>query len=105
MRHYEIVFMVHPDQSTQVPDMIERYAKIITNGQGTVHRKEDCGRRALEYTINNSHKAHFVLFNIECNSETLNELKESVRFNDAIIRNLIIKKDAPVTGPSLLLKK
>ena len=104
MRHYEIVFLVHPDQSEQVPAMIERYQSLITGNSGTIHRLEDWGRRLLAYPINKIHKAHYVLMNIECDSETLKQLTEGFRFNDAVIRNLVIKKDNAVTGPSPLIK-
>lgn len=104
MRHYEIIFMVHPDQSEQVPAMIERYRGIIEAKDGKIHRQEDWGRRLLAFPINKIHKAHYVLMNIECNSETLDELSSAFRFNDAVIRNLIVKKDEPVTEPSPLMK-
>lgn len=104
MRHYEIVFLVHPDQSEQVPAMIERYQSIVTSNNGTVHRLEDWGRRLLAYPINKIHKAHYVLMNIECDSESLTQLTDGFRFNDAVIRNLVIKKEEAVTEPSLLIK-
>ena len=104
MRHYEIVFLVHPDQSEQVPAMIERYRATITAQGGQIHRLEDWGRRQLAYPINKIHKAHYVLFNIECNRETLEELTSAFRFNDAVIRNLVIHRDDPVTEPSPLAK-
>ena len=104
MRHYEIVFLVHPDQSEQVPAMIERYQGMITGNNGHIHRLEDWGRRLLAYPINKIHKAHYVLMNIECDAETLKQLSESFRFNDAVIRNLVVKKDNAVTGPSPLIK-
>jgi len=104
MRHYEIIFLVHPDQSEQVPAMIERYRGIIEAKDGKIHRQEDWGRRQLAYPINKVHKAHYVLMNIECNSETVDELSSAFRFNDAVIRNLIVKKDEPVTEPSPLMK-
>ena len=104
MRHYEIVFLVHPDQSEQVPAMIERYQSIVTSNNGTVHRLEDWGRRLLAYPINKIHKAHYVLMNIECDAESLTQLTDGFRFNDAVIRNLVIKKDEAVTEPSLLIK-
>lgn len=104
MRHYEIIFLVHPDQSEQVSAMIERYRGIIEAKEGTIHRLEDWGRRQLAYPINKVHKAHYVLMNIECNSETVDELSSAFRFNDAVIRNLIVKKDEPVTEPSPLMK-
>lgn len=105
MRHYEIVFLVHPDQSEQVPSMVERYETLITNHGGIIHRKEDWGRKQLAYPINKLHKAHYALFNIECNQEALDELKSSFQFNDAVIRNLIISRKTAITEPSPLLKK
>ena len=104
MRHYEIVFLVHPDQSEQVPAMIERYQSIVTSNNGTIHRLEDWGRRLLAYPINKIHKAHYVLMNIECDGESLKQLTDGFRFNDAVIRNLVVKKDEAVTEPSLLIK-
>lgn len=104
MRHYEIVFLVHPDQSEQVPAMIDRYQSIVTSNNGTVHRLEDWGRRLLAYPINKIHKAHYVLMNIECDAESLNQLTDGFRFNDAVIRNLVIKKDEAVTEASHLIK-
>ncbi len=104
MRHYEVVFMVHPDQSEQVPAMIERYRTMIESSGGVIHRLEDWGRRLLAYPINKIHKAHYVLMNIECGAEPLEELGNAFRFNDAVIRNLIIKRDDPVTETSLFAK-
>jgi len=104
MRHYEIVILVHPDQSEQVPAMIERYQAIITSNKGKVHRLEDWGRRLLAYPINKVHKAHYVLMNIECGGESLNQLTDAFRFNDAVLRNLVIKKNKVVTQPSPLFK-
>ena len=104
MRHYEVVFMVHPDQSEQVPAMIERYRAMIESSGGAIHRLEDWGRRLLAYPINKIHKAHYVLMNIECGAEPLDELGNAFRFNDAVIRNLIIKRDEPVTETSLFAK-
>ena len=104
MRHYEIVFMVHPDQSDQVNGMIERYTKMVTDGGGSVHRMEDWGRRQLAYPINKIHKAHYVLMNIECGLDVLEELETLFRYNDAIIRNLVIKKNEAVTEMSPILK-
>ena len=104
MRHYEIVIMVHPDQSEQVPAMIERYQGIVTGNNGTIHRLEDWGRRLLSYPINKIHKAHYVLMNIECDQEALNKLTEAFRFNDAVIRNLVIKRNKAVTESSPLHK-
>ncbi len=104
MRHYEIVFLVHPDQSEQVPAMIERYRTLIEEGNGKVHRLEDWGRRQLAYPINKIHKAHYVLMNIECGQDVHDELISIFRFNDAIIRNLIIRRDEAVTETSPLAK-
>lgn len=104
MRHYEIVFMVHPDQSEQVNGMIERYTKMIKDSGGTVHRLEDWGRRQLSYPINKIHKAHYVLMNVECGQEVLDELTSIFRYNDAIIRNLVIKRDEAVTEISHIQK-
>lgn len=100
MRHYEIVTLVHPDQSEQVPAMIERYSKLVTDDGGTVHRVEDWGRRQLAYPIKKIHKAHYILMNIECTQEALGELQHNFRFNDAVIRDLIVRKDEAVTEPS-----
>ena len=104
MRHYEIVILVHPDQSEQVPAMIERYQGIITSNKGKVHRLEDWGRRLLAYPINKVQKAHYILMNIECGGESLNQLTDAFRFNDAVLRNLVIKKNKAVTQPSPLFK-
>jgi small subunit ribosomal protein S6 len=104
MRHYEIVFMIHPDQSDQVPGMIERYSGMIKSKNGLIHRLEDWGRRQLAYPINKIHKAHYVLMNIECNQEALDELTTAFRFNDAVIRNLVLVRKTAVTEPSPLLK-
>lgn len=100
MRHYEVVFLVHPDQSDQVPAMIERYTSVIKEDGGQIHRLEDWGRRQLAYPINKIHKAHYVLMNIECGNEALNELDYLFRYNDAVIRNLIIKCKEAITAPS-----
>ena len=105
MRHYEVVFMVHPDQSEQVPAMIERYRSMIEGGQGKIHRLEDWGRRQLAYPINKIHKAHYVLMNIECGQDTLNELETAFRFNDAVIRTITLSRKTAVTTPSLLVKE
>ncbi|WP_028389534.1 30S ribosomal protein S6 [Legionella fairfieldensis] len=105
MRHYEIMFLVHPDQSEQVPAMVERYEGIIAKHSGLIHRKEDLGRRQLAYAIKDVHKAHYVLMNIECNQTALDELKNAFKFNDAILRNLIINQKAAITGQSALMKK
>ena len=104
MRHYEVVFLVHPDQSEQVPGMIERYTGIVKASGGAVHRLEDWGRRQLAYPINKVHKAHYVLMNVECDQNSLNEIKDAFRFNDAVLRNLIIQSDAAVTESSPLIK-
>ena len=104
MRHYEIVFMVHPDQSEQVPSMIERYTAVIQKDGGTVHRLEDWGRRQLAYPISKIHKAHYVLLNVEASKEAMEELTTTFRFNDAIIRNLVIRRDEPVTEESFIMK-
>ncbi|MCD9046684.1 MULTISPECIES: 30S ribosomal protein S6 [unclassified Luteimonas] len=104
MRHYEIVFLVHPDQSEQVPAMIERYTSMVETGNGKVHRLEDWGRRQLAYPINNLVKAHYVMFNIEADQGVLNELVETFRFNDAILRHLVIRRDEAVTEQSLIMK-
>lgn len=104
MRHYEIVFVVHPDQSDQVPAMVERYTQMITETGGKIHRQEDWGRRQLAYPINKIHKAHYVLMNVECGQEVLDEIVTLFRYNDAILRNLVIKTDGPVTEESLILK-
>jgi len=105
MRHYEIVFLVHPDQSEQVPAMIERYRSTIESGGGKVHRLEDWGRRQLAYPIQKLAKAHYVLMNVECGTEELKELESAFRFNDAVLRNLIIVRKEAVTDPSLLVKR
>ena len=104
MRHYEIVFLVHPDQSEQVPAMVERYKSQIAAKNGHVHRLEDWGRLQLAYTIQKMHKAHYVLMNIECDQETLNELEHGFRFNDAILRHLTLLRDEAITGPSPMMK-
>lgn len=104
MRHYEVVVMVHPDQSEQVPAMIERYKNMIQAGEGQVHRLEDWGRRQLAYPIAKAHKAHYVLMNVEINDATLAELENAFRFNDAVIRKLVIKTEGPVTAQSALFK-
>jgi len=104
MRHYEVVFMVHPDQSEQVPAMIERYKSLVESGSGTIHRLEDWGRRQLAYPIQNLVKAHYVMMNIEIGLDVLNELVDTFRFNDAILRHLVIKRDGPDTEQSLIMK-
>ncbi|HHH38210.1 MAG TPA: 30S ribosomal protein S6 [Sedimenticola sp.] len=104
MRHYEIVFLVHPDQSEQVPSMIERYRSIIESSGGKIHRLEDWGRRQLAYPIQKLHKAHYVLMNVECGIEPLEELKSAFRFNDAVLRNLVVTTREAVTEPSPLAR-
>ncbi len=104
MRHYEIVFLVHPDQSEQVPAMVERYESMITDGGGNIHRLEDWGRRQLAHPIAKAHKAHYVLMNIECARETLDELTGAFKFNDAVLRHLVIKRDKAVTEASPMAK-
>ncbi len=105
MRHYEIVFIVHPDQSEQVPAMIERYRALIGGNGGQIHRLEDWGRRQLTYTIQKVHKAHYVLMNIECDQATMDELEHGFRFNDAILRHLTIKRDEAITAASPMMKE
>lgn len=102
MRHYEVVFLVHPDQSEQVPAMIERYRGLIEEKGGAIHRLEDWGRRQLAYLINKVHKAHYVLMNIECDQETLKELENLFYYNDAVLRNMFIKRNAADTEPSVM---
>ena len=104
MRHYEVVFLVHPSQSEQVPAMVERYREGLAARGGQIHRLEDWGRRQLAYPIDKVHKAHYVLMNIECDAEALKELETAFRFNDAVMRNLIISRKAAITEPSILLK-
>ncbi|GAB2506421.1 30S ribosomal protein S6 [Arenimonas alkanexedens] len=104
MRHYEIVFMVHPDQSEQVPAMIERYKSLIEADEGKIHRLEDWGRRQLAYSINNLVKAHYVMLNVECGQKVLTELVDGFRFNDAVLRHMIIARDEAVTEQSLIMK-
>src|SRR5689334_21605511 len=104
MRHYEIVFLVHPDQSEQVPAMIERYKGMIATGEGRVHRLEDWGRRQLTYPISKVHKAHYVLMNIECDQKILNDLTGAFRFSDAVLRHLVVNMDSAVTEPSPMAK-
>ena len=105
MRHYEVVFLVHPDQSEQVPAMIERYRSMIESAKGAIHRLEDWGRRQLAYPISKVHKAHYVLMNIECELETLRELESAFRFSDAVLRSLVISRKQAVTSPSPLIKE
>lgn len=104
MRHYEIVFLVHPDQSELVPEMVKRYQGIIEKQGGRIHRLEDWGRRQLAYPIQKVRKAHYVLMNIECNQKTREELESNFRFNDAVIRSLILQKERPITEPSPMLR-
>ena len=104
MRHYEVVFLVHPDQSDQVPAMIARYRGIVEGASGTVHRVEDWGRRPLAYVINDLHKAHYALMNVECGPDAIDELENAFKFNDAVLRRLIVRKDDAVTVPSPLFK-
>src|SRR5438477_12306631 len=105
MRHYEIVFIVHPDQSEQVPQMVERYKGVIAARSGTVHRLEDWGRRQLTYPIAKVHKAHYVLMNIECDNETLTELEHSFKFSDAVLRHLIVQMPKAWTAPSPMMRE
>ena len=104
MRHYEVVFLVHPDQSEQVPGMIERYKQLMSDNGGSIHRLEDWGRRQLSYPINKIHKAHYVMMNVECSAGVLEELTTLFRFNDAVLRNLIIKRKEAITEESFILK-
>ncbi len=105
MRHYEIVYLVHPDQSEQVTAMADRYKGVIEQGGGTVHRYEDWGRRQLAYPINKIHKAHYIMMNVEVNQEILDEIENLFRFNDAIIRRLVLKTKGPETEPSIMMKE
>ena len=105
MRHYEVVFIVHPDQSEQVPGMVERYRQMVTGRSGKIHRLEDWGRRQLAYPLQKVHKAHYVLMNLECGAETLTELEHAFKFNDAVLRHLIVTMDEAVTGPSPMMKE
>ncbi len=104
MRHYEIVLMVHPDQSEQVPAMIERYRTLIEENGGKIHRLEDWGRRQLAYLIDKVHKAHYILMNIECDNDTLSELQNLFYYNDAILRDMILRRDEAITTPSVMMK-
>jgi small subunit ribosomal protein S6 len=104
MRHYEVVFLIHPDQSEQVPAMVEKYQGMVTASGGTIHRYEDWGRRQLSHIINKVHKAHYVLMNIECEQVVLDEILNAFKFNDAVLRNLVIRRDEAVTEPSALAK-
>ncbi len=105
MRHYEVCFIVHPDQSEQVPAMVERYKSLVTSRNGIIHRLEDWGRRQLAYPLQKIHKAHYVLMNIECDGETLAELEHAFKFNDAVLRHLTVKMKAAVTSPSPMMKE
>ncbi|MCD6044212.1 MAG: ribosomal protein [Burkholderiales bacterium] len=105
MRHYEIVFIVHPDQSEQVPQMVERYKGLVAQRNGTVHRLEDWGRRQLAYPLAKVHKAHYVLMNIECDNETLTELEHSFKFSDAVLRHLVVKMPKAHTAPSPMMRE
>lgn len=102
MRHYEVIFLVHPDQSEQVPTMLERYRSIIEATDGKIHRLEDWGRRQLAYTIDKVHKAHYILMNIECSQEALKELENAFYYNDAVLRNMFTKRNEAVTEPSVM---
>lgn len=104
-RHYEVVFLVHPDQSEQVPAMIERYSGLISGRKGSIHRLEDWGRRPLAYPINKIMKAHYVLMNIECDQATVNELRDNFRYNDAVIRNMVMRVDSAITDASPIAKE
>jgi small subunit ribosomal protein S6 len=104
MRHYEIVFLVHPDQSEQVPAMVERYTSTIKADGGAVHRMEDWGRRQLAYSINKVHKAHYILMNVECSEAVLEELTTNFRYNDAVLRSLVIRENAAITEESFIMK-
>ncbi|HJE28612.1 MAG TPA: 30S ribosomal protein S6 [Pseudomonas nitrititolerans] len=104
MRHYEIVFLVHPDQSEQVNAMVERYTKLIEEDGGKIHRLEDWGRRQLAYPIDKIHKAHYIMLNVECSAKALEELTENFRYNDAVIRNMVIRRDEAITEQSDMLK-
>jgi len=105
MRHYEVVFIVHPDQSEQVPGMVERYSTMITSKGGVIHRKEDWGRRQLTFPIQKMHKAHYLLMNIECDQATLDELEHAFKFNDAVLRHMTVKMTEAVTAPSPMLRE
>ena len=105
MRHYEIVLIIHPDQSEQVPAMVERYRTLVTGKNGQIHRLEDWGRRQLAYPIQKIHKAHYVMMNIECDQETLDEMEHAFKFNDAVLRHLTIKVKAAITAPSAMMRE
>lgn len=105
MRHYEIMIMIHPDQSDQVKAMIEKYTKMIEAGNGKVYRLEDWGRRQLAYPINKLHKAHYVLMNIECDNKVMHELQDAFRYNDAVLRNMVLQQDKAETEPSIVIQQ
>lgn len=105
MRHYEIVFLVHPDQSEQVPGMVERYSGLIQSSGGSVHRQEDWGRRQLAYPINKIHKAHYILMNIECGQDVLDELNSTFKYNDAVLRSMVIRRSEAITSESPIMKQ
>jgi small subunit ribosomal protein S6 len=105
MRHYEVVFLVHPDQSEQVPAMLERYRALIEQSGGSIHRLEDWGRRQLAYLINKVHKAHYIMLNIECTQEALDELENAFYYNDAVLRSMVTKQKTAITEPSVMLAK
>ncbi len=105
MRHYEVIFLVHPDQSEQVPAMLERYRTLIEQSGGQIHRLEDWGRRQLAYLINKVHKAHYILINIECGQEALDELENAFYYNDAVLRSMVVKQKTALTEPSVMLAK
>lgn len=105
MRHYEVVLLVHPDQSEQVPAMLERYRALIEQSGGSIHRLEDWGRRQLAYLINKVHKAHYICLNIECNQETVDELDNAFYYNDAVLRSMFVKKNEAITEPSVMMGK
>jgi small subunit ribosomal protein S6 len=105
MRHYEVVFIVHPDQSEQVPGMVERYRQMITGRGGKIHRLEDWGRRQMTFPIQKMHKAHYVLMNIECDNETLLEMEHAFKFNDAVLRHLTVSMNEAVTAPSPMMRE
>jgi small subunit ribosomal protein S6 len=105
MRHYEIIFIVHPDQSEQVPAMIDRYKGMVTGRNGRLHRLEDWGRRQLAFPIQKVHKAHYVLMNVECDKEALAEMEHAFRFNDAVLRHLVVQRDEAVTEPSPMMRQ
>lgn len=105
MRHYEVVFLVHPDQSDQVPGMVERYHAMIERGKGVVHRSEDWGRRQLAFSVGKVHKAHYIMFNIEVNQAVLDELESAFRFNDAVIRSMVLRRKGPVVGNSKIYEE